>query len=207
MTCPFSPLSLARQPFFKSSGFSSRTCRRQESTARRLRQRLRIKPEPSFAETIPTQDHIIYNPPSSAPSVYHTPFKFLPQNDKRRQRLAAATTSSPFAFSAPTSDNSTSSTLPPPLRAPVQKRYHLTSADFDEIRRLRIEDPLKWSNIALAKKFQCSTVLIPMICSVPKEVKQIREKELEDIKQKWGPKKRAAREDRARRRERWGRDE
>jgi hypothetical protein len=32
----------------------------------------------------PTSSHIIFNPPASAPNVYHTPLKFLPRTDKRR---------------------------------------------------------------------------------------------------------------------------
>ena len=184
-----------------------RICRRHESTARRLRQRLRVKPDQSFANTLPTQDHIIYNPPSSAPSVYHTPSKFLPKDDPRRRLLSSASTSSPTALARPTSNSSNESNLPPPVRSPAEKKYHLTSADFAEVRQLRTEDPLKWTNTALAKKFQCSTVLIPMICSVPKEVKKLRDEKIEEIKRKWGPRRRAAREDRSRRRERWGRDE
>lgn len=202
MNYSFVSPSSARQAFSHTFSFPVKLSRRHESTARRLRQRLRVKPDPSFAKTLPTQDHIIYNPPSSAPSVYHTPFKFLPKNDIRRQLMSSAASSSP-----PASDESTTSALPPPVRPSDQKKYHLTSANFAEIRRLRTEDPLKWTNNALARKFRCSTVLVPMICSAPKKLKDKREKELEEIKSKWGPRKRAAREDRVRRRERWGRDE
>ena len=205
MNCPFTLSSLTRR--LQLSNHPLKISYRYESTTRRLRQRLRVKPDPSFADTSPTQDHIIYNPPSSAPSVYHTPSKFLPKNDKRRQLLASTTSSSPLASSSTTSDSSDAPTLPPPVRMPVEKKYHLTAKDFTEIKRLRTEDPLKWSNIALARKFRCSTVLIPMICSAPKETKDLREKELDEIKRKWGPRKRTAREDRTRRRENWGRDE
>lgn len=207
MNCSCTLSGSIRQSFTQFSSFPIRIFRRHESTARRLRQRLRVKPDQSFANTLPTQDHIIYNPPSSAPSVYHTPLKFLPKNDPRRRLLASASSSSPLSSSRPTSNSSNESDLPPAVRPQVEKRYHLTSADFAEIRRLRLEDPLKWSNNALAKKYQCSSVLIPMICSVPKEVREVREGELEEIKRKWGPRKRAAREDRVKRRERWGRDE
>ena len=202
MTCLFTCPSSARRILPHRLGLPARIGRCHESTARRLRQRLRIKPDPSFAKTLPTQDHIVYNPPSSAPSVYHTPTKFLPKNDIRRRLLTSAGSSS-----LPTSDNPTASALPPPVRPSEEKKYNLTSADFAEIRRLRSENPLKWTNNALARKFQCSTVLIPMVCSAPKEVKGLREKELEEIKRKWGPRKRAAREDRVKRRERWGKDE
>ncbi|KAI9690747.1 MAG: hypothetical protein M1820_009844 [Bogoriella megaspora] len=195
-----------------SSTFSLplRIWRRTEATGRRHRARLRIKPDPAFAQTLPSQDHIIYNPPSSSPSVYHTPPKFLPKTDKRRllyestSRPSTTPSSSPSASTTPLS--STESDLPPPLRPQNPKQYHLTHDDFTEIRRLRLEDPLKWTNVALARKFKCSTVLIPMICKAPKEVREGREKELEEIKKKWGPRRREAREERGRRREGWGRD-
>ncbi len=62
--------------------------RRQQSTTSRTKKALKIAPHPSFlaaGPASPTANHVIFNPPSSAPSVYHTPFKFLPKSDPRRQ--------------------------------------------------------------------------------------------------------------------------
>ena len=60
-------------------------------------------------EQLPPGDHIIFNPPSSAANVYHTPPKFLPPTDPRKKlfeetpKLSQAdpqepTTPSPLAF-------------------------------------------------------------------------------------------------------------
>ncbi|KAJ5667941.1 uncharacterized protein N7477_006511 [Penicillium maclennaniae] len=58
--------------------------RRYQSSYRRTKQRLRVKPDASFGPSHAGQDQIIYNPPSSAPTAYHTPNKFLPADDARR---------------------------------------------------------------------------------------------------------------------------
>ena len=59
--------------------------RRSQSSYRRSKPRLRVKPDASFGPSSDqSQEHIIYNPPSSAPSVYQTPSKFLPADDVRR---------------------------------------------------------------------------------------------------------------------------
>ena len=62
---------------------------RQESSYRRSKQRLNIKPHPSLLQQNQLQDHIIFNPPSSMPSVLHTPLKFLPKEDPRRPLSAS----------------------------------------------------------------------------------------------------------------------
>lgn len=67
--------------------------RRGEATYRRHIKKLSIPPAPSFGPQKPTKrvvdippsSHIIFNPPPSAPNVYHTPLKFLPKSDRRRQ--------------------------------------------------------------------------------------------------------------------------
>src|SRR5256885_13642591 len=62
------------------------TSRRYQSSYRRTRSRLNIKPDACFLpSTTEIHDHILYNPPPSAPNVYHTPTIFLPKSDKRRQ--------------------------------------------------------------------------------------------------------------------------
>ncbi|KAK3296864.1 mitochondrial ribosomal protein subunit L20-domain-containing protein [Chaetomium fimeti] len=67
---------------------------RQKSTAARTRGALNIPPHDSFLnpnssaadrKARPTTGQIIYNPPSSAASVFHTPFIFLPKEDPRRR--------------------------------------------------------------------------------------------------------------------------
>src|ERR1700712_5530811 len=61
---------------------------RHESSWRRQTQRLAMPEAPSMKTRKtkgPPKSHIIFNPPPSMPNVYHTPLKFLPRNDKRRQ--------------------------------------------------------------------------------------------------------------------------
>ncbi|KAI9769263.1 MAG: hypothetical protein M1840_004392 [Geoglossum simile] len=172
-------------------------CRRNESSFRRTKQRLRVRPDTSFTPSPKSarQDHIIFNPPSSSPSVYHTPLKFIPPEDKRRDLLSAIRT-----------DTATPQ-LPPVVREPYQKQYPLTSEDITEVCRLRMMDPELWTRDRLAKQFKCSSLFIGIVCEASRERKQQQVKALEDIKFRWGLRRRTAREDRMRRRESWGRGE
>ncbi|KAK7522526.1 mitochondrial ribosomal protein subunit L20-domain-containing protein [Phyllosticta citriasiana] len=222
------------------------TQRRYAGTTRRHNNMLKSVPSaPIFTpHSSVASDTIIYNPPSAAPNVYHTPLKFLPANDRRRQlaavqaRIASQSASkgaSPITrtgtqLSAPSGYNATlnslassyghssssaSSTsptaaaaaaakLPPPLRQPYEKKYHLTERDIAEIRRLRASDPVKWSRQKLADKFECSQFFIGLVAPAPEHA-QRKADEIEEIKRRWGPRRRAAREDRKRRKEMWGR--
>lgn len=188
------------------------TCRRYKSTFRRQRKALRVKPDPSFAPSkTEMQDHIVFNPPSSAPNVYHTPLKFLPKSDPRRQlhSLAPTTTATPPSTPASSASAESNITRPPRLPRPVrpqyEKKYHLGQEQIDEIRRLRAEDPRKWTRIKLAEKFECSQFFVSLCCCAP-ERKAEQDKELEEIKRRWGRKKTEAREERQARKQLWGRD-
>ncbi|KAL2841238.1 mitochondrial ribosomal protein subunit L20-domain-containing protein [Aspergillus pseudoustus] len=171
--------------------------RRAQSTYRRTKQRLRIKPDASFgSSTDSTQAHIIYNPPSSAPSAYHTPLKFLPPNDVRRT-LRTDTSSSSLNIDA----------LPSVFKSVPEKKYHLTREDVEEIRKLRASDPLVWSRWKLAQRFNCSPLFIAQACEASPQKKEIQRQVLEAVQSRWGAKRRMAREDRELRKESWGRDE
>jgi len=195
---------------------------RHASTSRRHRRMLRIPPHPSFL-TKPDTDQIIFNPPSSAPSVYHTPFKFLPKSDpRRRAALASELFSQPSASTQTQSSSNPADILTqydqmnppkgdfnvediPPLRQDLQPpsnpRHHLTKEDIEEMRRLRAEDPIKNSVLSLARRFNCSKLFVLMCCkTTPEHAKRIRERE-EKIRARWGPVKRAAREERQIRKE------
>lgn len=182
------------------------TTKRHQSTYRRNKARLNIKPDPNFlpSKTEP-HDHIIFNPPPSMPNVYHTPTIFLPKDDKRRL-LQSPTTKSLLA-NTPTFTPSGKERLPPPVRKPYEKRYHLTEKDLEEMRRLRTEDSMKWSVTKLARHFDCSLMFV---CSVieglaPGKI-AMQAKVAEVVKSRWGTKRRVAREDRALRKEQWYRD-
>ena len=168
------------------------TARRHESSFRRTKQRLNVKPDSSFelSNNSPKHDHIVFNPPSSAPSVLHTPLKFLPKEDKRRQLLEATSRRTP----GPTR-------LPPLVSKPSLPKHHLTDADIAEIQRLRAADPMKWSQNKLAKKFNCSMHFIVICCQTAPEKKELERSKLQTVKARWGPKRTRAREDRAKRRD------
>jgi Mitochondrial ribosomal protein subunit L20 len=175
---------------------------RLQSSYRRTRSRLNIKPDPSFLPSkTEAHDHIIYNPPPSAPNVYHTPTIFLPKTDRRRQLHEEAALKYPHLASA------TPAELPPPLRTPYEKRYHLTAEDMEEMRRLRREDPIEWSATKLARKFDTSNLFVGLVTDGIAKRKRDQQKQVLDVvKSRWGVKRRTAREDRALRKERWGRD-
>ena len=188
--------------FAQSHPFIARRC---EATSRRTTKKLRIEPSPflTTARGPPSkgvQDHIVFNPPSSAPSPYHTPAKFLPLNDSRRALLTQPRTEGiPFQQEG--------QKLPPPVRAPYIKKYHLNEAQIEEIRKLRGEDPFQWTRAVLAKKFECSQFFVGMVCEANSKRKEQSRTILENTQSKWGNRRRVAREDKSKRREAWGRDE
>ncbi|KAK4986732.1 hypothetical protein LTR50_005110 [Elasticomyces elasticus] len=188
----------------RQSSLSSLTpwvCRRNVASFRRTKNALRVRPDPSFTETAAAQDHIIFNPPSSAPNVYHTPLIFLPLNDPRRRLHMRAS-----SLAHPAAAQPAPHPLPPPVRPEEEKKYHLTPEEIAEIRRLRAEDPRRWTRVRLAEKFGCSQFFVSLCCSAP-EIKEERDRDLEAIKKKWGRRKTEAREERQRRKEGWGRNE
>ncbi|KAF2458530.1 mitochondrial ribosomal protein subunit L20-domain-containing protein [Lineolata rhizophorae] len=184
-------------------------------------------------------DHVVFNPPSAAPSVHHTPLKFLPRQDRRRRELLAAAAaagatepgraaaaveqpSTPLAAArgqgaggvAGGAEGTASRTpapaplLPPTLRREdpnYRRKYHLTRAQVDEMRRLRLEDGHEWTRGALARRFGCSETFVGIVVRNP-ERGEAHRKMLEDAYRRWGRKKREAKEDRLRRRETWVRD-
>ena len=212
-TMAFQSLTGSLRPSLLSSSAASEwvcfSCRRNVSSFRRTRKALRVKPDASFAPSATeTQDHIVFNPPSSAPNVYHTPQKFLPPNDPRRRLRAPTSSSTPPSTPGSASGSqlpSDSGVLPTTVRAQYEKKYHLTPAQVEEIRKLRKEDPKVWTRVKLAEKFACSQFFVSLCCSAP-EIKEQRDKELVQIKAKWGRKKTEAREDRQTRKALWGRD-
>lgn len=75
--------------------------RRHKSTTSRTKRALNIAPHPSFLPSSTSSSgssssnngitsSIVFNPPASAPTVLHTPFKFLPKTDPRRRRNLSA---------------------------------------------------------------------------------------------------------------------
>ncbi|KAF6832535.1 54S ribosomal protein L20, mitochondrial [Colletotrichum plurivorum] len=198
------PATAALATLLRPARVSAVQCRGHKTTTR-TKKALNIAPHPDFvpSASLGGGHTILVNPPAAAPSVYHTPFKFLPPTDPRRR----ANLSSLFNKTTPSneSSSSTSSTsLPPAIKVPARganPRYHLTKDDVAEIRRLRAEDPVKWSVTALARKFDCSEVFITICTPAPREHKERVAARLEAVKSKWGGIRTRAREDRSRRKE------
>lgn len=193
---------------------------RHESTTRRHKKLLALPEAPSYTpdREAPT---LIFNPPSSAPNVYHTPLKFLPKHDKRRQLYAAAqiysTTTAHRRQTSPIAQPGTplsassflpprpSTALPTPVRTPYEKSYNVTEEQVEQIRALRAEDPNKWTRVRLAEKFGCSQFFVGMVAKAVEKAERV-EAEHERMRRRWGARRREAREDRERRKILWGRD-
>ena len=177
----------------------STSLQQQEASYRRARSRLNIKPDASFLPSkTEAHDHIIFNPPPSAPNVYHTPTIFLPKTDRRRQLFESSRAQDPQL------EAQSQQRLPPAVVRPYEKRYHVTAEQMEEMRQLRREDPMKWSVAQLAKKFDCSGIFVSFVTEkIAKEKKEQQKRVTDAVKSRWGVKRRAAREDRALRRERW----
>lgn len=184
----------------KPSPSTSRTTvlipRRHQSSTARTKRALKIPPHPSFLVSSESAQ-VIYSPPSSKASVYHTPFKFLPRSDPRRQanlsqllqRSSSSSSSDP---------SSTSTNLPPELKAPPRK-YNVTKEQVEEMRRLRAEDPAKWSVLKLAERYDCAPIFVMMCCRASAEHRDKERARLEAIKARWGPVRSSAREERKKR--------
>lgn len=157
------------------------TQRRSHQTTARTKRALRIRPHPShlLRDTSSPTDEITFNPPSSQPTPFHTPFKFLPPTDPRRSNNLHLL----FPASAPIAY------LPPETKPSRDKSYHLTKEDVEEMRRLRWEEPETWTMKKLAAKYKCSTKFVKIAARVTDEYK----KKLEEGKRRrmatWGPRK------------------
>ncbi|KAK0635788.1 mitochondrial ribosomal protein subunit L20-domain-containing protein [Bombardia bombarda] len=179
---------------------------RHKSTANRTKRALSVAPHTSFiSESAGEQaNRIIFNPPSSAPSVFNTPFKFLPKSDPRRALNPAAlfAKSKTIKYNNTSSDASADAADPselPVIGKYVGKQHHLTLEDVEEMRRLRREDPVTNTVHALADKFKCSRNFVMMSTTAPREHTERHFNRLDAVKARWGPGRAAAREERKRR--------
>lgn len=99
--------------------------------------------------------------------------------------------------------------LPPLLRpsAYVKEPPRLGTKQIEEIRRLRQEDPEKYSRGKLANMFNCTTHFIAQVAALPptkrKQFTKRREKEHEKIREGWGERKTLFVDIRKKRREFW----
>ncbi|TRX97241.1 hypothetical protein FHL15_002035 [Xylaria flabelliformis] len=179
--------------------FRSVASRRHQSTTSRTKKALKLPPHPDFLTPQSGQNHVIFNPPAAAPSVYHTPFKFLPKSDPRRQ----ANLSQLLRSSSDLHTSSRSTELPPPMSKLEmrERKYNVTKEQVEEMRQLRAADPATWSVLKLAEKFNCRPYFVMICCKASPEHKEMENKRLEDIKSRWGTIRTKAREERQKRKE------
>ncbi|RDA86813.1 hypothetical protein CP532_6375 [Ophiocordyceps camponoti-leonardi (nom. inval.)] len=177
---------------------------RGHKTTARTKRALKLAPHDSFlpdrsVDINDADDSIIYNPPASEASPAHTPFIFLPHEDPRRKALREVRR---VGASEEGGVGHGKVTLPPSLRWRQQEqKYHLNEEAVLEMRRLRTEDPIKWSVGKIAKKFECSPIFVTMVAPPPPgHISWLKEK-LARKMARWGPIKTKAREDRKRRSE------
>lgn len=182
-----------------ASSLTPLTAVRGHKTTARTKRSLKMAPHDSFlpdrTADAPVGSSIIYNPPASEASPLHTPFIFLPPNDPRRAAIVRmrATTNPPI-HAVPDGGRTQ---LPPAMNYPRrQARYNLSAKDMEEMRRLRNEDPVTWSVSALARKFQCSTIIVRIAAPPPPgHLEWLRAKQ-ERREARWGPIKTKAHEER-----------
>ncbi|CAP73652.1 uncharacterized protein PODANS_2_10150 [Podospora anserina S mat+] len=184
---------------------------RQKSTRARHKASLNIPPHPSFLSNPPASSQtgsttLIFNPPSSAPSVFQTPFKFLPKSDPRRRatlakNLFSSSVTTNFA-SQPVDVSSLPTIFDDRSPATTPKNHSLTKEDVEEMRRLRLADPIKNSVLNLARQFGCSVMFVMMCVQAGKEHRdKVHVEPHAAARERWGPKKRQAKEERKRRME------
>ncbi|CAZ83574.1 unnamed protein product [Tuber melanosporum] len=197
----FNPATFLRRglPEIRSTTSKSLAFIRHESNTRRHTKRLRLPPHPDFKTHLttdsPSLTQILHNPPAAAPSVFVTPTLFLPKDDPRRALQTAA---------SPINGTPEELTLPPPVTEIKEKKYHLTPTDFSRMRSLRKSDPGLWTRRKLAEEFGTSSLFVGMVAEADDERRKKMWAKAEMVKKQWGPRRRNARIDRAKRREGWG---
>ncbi|KAI2640026.1 mitochondrial ribosomal protein subunit L20-domain-containing protein [Xylaria nigripes] len=196
------PLSnLAHAPYQRTLTFPSLSSQRYQSTTSRTKKMLKIAPHPDFLAPPSGHNHIIYNPPASTPSVFETPFKFLPKSDPRRRNNLSGLVYRASTPAAAPGMGSTAAPLPP-LMGFFEKdfnKYTMTAEQVEEMRALRIKDPFEWSVQKLAQKFNCSPIFVMKCCKASPEHKSREKLRVEDIRARWSPAKARAKAEKKKR--------
>lgn len=136
---------------------------------------------------------VSYNPAPAPPTPLETPAAFLPA-DERAARS--------FVKDAGAYDVASMPALSPAPR----RTYHLTQADADEIARLRLADPAKWTRPVLAQKFKVSEFVVGMVSRPSPEHAREMQSRLETIQAQWNEDRTRARKHRKDRKQLWLRD-
>jgi hypothetical protein len=134
---------------------------------------------------IPTGETFIVRPPPSAESPY---------NLKSSQQQTTVV--------YPTSAH----VLPPalsPNRSDIKGEKEMSAESIQAIREMRATDPFENTASKLAKKFGCSPAFVQIVAPVNKEVRIVKQKEIEIKKANWGANKTMQRQLRQERKSLW----
>jgi Mitochondrial ribosomal protein subunit L20 len=149
--------------------------KRHVATRRRLVKRLNIQGAPSLKThkvlrlenqiNVPIGSHILFNPPPAAPNVFHTPLKFMPESDTRRQLLEHAALPSMYNFPTQTTDRNEIS------RETATELFNGGNAFKEAARALGYgRDSMTGAAIKTTEPFQASPITLPSTAlhSIPK---------------------------------------
>ncbi|CCH43257.1 54S ribosomal protein L20, mitochondrial [Wickerhamomyces ciferrii] len=138
---------------------------------------------------------LIYHPaPSVSSPTIETPDLFLPQNDPRKGLN--------FGEINPIDIQNA-----PALSIPKIKNYILKPEDVEEIQRLRLGEPYKYTKKVLAEMFKVSELTISLVSNQSKERSKDMNNRLEIIKDGWSKGRKFARSERVKRQAYWYRNE
>ncbi|KAI0081581.1 hypothetical protein K474DRAFT_1249747 [Panus rudis PR-1116 ss-1] len=164
---------------------------------RRYASRLPERPPYRPSDPLVNNPHASYQPLSDDMTFVHRPPPTAP---------------SPFSYTvSPTSPllkpaNPENNVLPPTVRK-EKTVPRMSDEDLERMRKLRAEDPRKWTTGRLAKEFNCTPRFVMMQARLPvaikKELKRKRDAEHQEAREKWGEKKAFNHDVRQRRREFW----
>jgi len=89
----------------------------------------------------------------------------------------------------------------------VKEPPRVTHEQIQEIKRLRREDPEKYSRARLARMFNCTSHFVAQVAALPptqrKQFRKRRDEEHEAVREGWGERKSLIAEIRKKRREFW----
>lgn len=139
-------------------------------------------------QTLPNDLTFIHRPPPTAP----TPFSY---------------TTAPASPLLKKDASSAGNPLPPTLRTEKPQPERLSDEQVARLRKLRAEDPVKWTRGRLAKEFGCTQSFVMHVAALKssdrKKALTLREAEHEKARSTWGEKRSLVREIRKKRREFW----
>lgn len=127
------------------------------------------------------------------------PLAFLPPDDPRRAYLKSIRQNGQETQQARYG--------PPVLQSKSassgSKTYHLTPTQIEEIKSLRLQNPIQNSRKKLAKKYEVSPLFVSLVSDCPPDHRAKMDSRLDIITKRWSERKKQARQDRIKRKQLW----